>query len=358
MLPRRIMRLAPTVAVVPALLAGSAHQQGASPRLTPIDSIVLAETESQFVGQVAALAISPAGRYFLLDRANFTIHEYARDGRFVRRFGRQGRGPGEFHAPSAFAVAGDSLLLVFGGSELQAFDLRSGTLAWQRRLPRVPHALATGGGRVYMSWVDLAGGSSTARLRSATDSLVTGGPIPSPYGRHQAVDMTFGRVTSLAALGSDSVVLAFHATDYVFLGRIGTTRFDSIRVSRLHRNGARPDLIARIVSNPDILRDAAYALSAPWAMTRLADGQLAIVTVDQQFSGGRLSGQLFLSIIDPVRRRTCPDARIPGPADPPSRVAFAGDTLVVAEQDAGSAGDARTTIRKYSISTAGCRWME
>ncbi|MBW3569572.1 MAG: 6-bladed beta-propeller [Gemmatimonadetes bacterium] len=54
--------------------------------------------------EVAGVAVSPAGHIYVLDGGDRSVRVYDAAGRFVRRFGRRGGGPGEFQAPVAIWV--------------------------------------------------------------------------------------------------------------------------------------------------------------------------------------------------------------------------------------------------------------
>ena len=332
-----------------------ASQEGESPRLHLRDSVVLVESESRYVGHLNGFAISASGRFYVLDVGNIIVHEFASDGRPLRTFGRRGNGPGEFSRPSAIAIAGDTLLLVHGAGRLQAFDLRSGKYVWERRLPRRTDGILAVDGIIYLAGLDP---ERRAALRAATakdDPVRYTGPYPWPYGGNRMVDDVFSHV-QFARLSRDSAVFGFHASDYLYYGRIDGAAYDSVRVARRIRNGARPDLIARMKEDPRLLQEHAYSLSAPWSVTRLSNGRFAYVTVDQRLLPGRMAGRLHVSVVDPVSKQTCADAHYPGGEDPPAWPVFRGDTLVVMQQDEGVDMQPRSIVRKWILDTEGCRW--
>lgn len=68
--------------------------------------------------------VDPDGNVYVLDGGNSRILVFDDDGAFVRTFGRQGQGPGEFANPMGFARAGGRLLLEdMSLGRLSAFDL-------------------------------------------------------------------------------------------------------------------------------------------------------------------------------------------------------------------------------------------
>lgn len=257
----------------------AAAQQQQSPRLVQLDSVILGESESLYVGLVNGFAMSAAGRYYVTDVANFVVHEFARDGQHMRTFGRQGRGPGEFTAPGALTVVGDTLLLVYGDNRIAAFDLRSGRFASERSLPGRPDGLSiTHDGQVIASSLVPLHRASLRVFGGATDSVRYAGPYPFPYGRNQIVDDVFGHAMA-ATFGRDSVAVAFHATEYAFIGRLSSPSFDSVHIGRRARNGAPARVIGSLPEDPGAIMPYAYALSAPWALGRLSGSRLGYMSV-------------------------------------------------------------------------------
>ncbi|MBN2415437.1 6-bladed beta-propeller [bacterium] len=64
---------------------------------------------------------------YVSDWKDYGVKVYAPDGRFLRRIGRQGQGPGEFREPEALEIIADSILCVMDdqliSSKMNLFDL-------------------------------------------------------------------------------------------------------------------------------------------------------------------------------------------------------------------------------------------
>ena len=56
------------------------------------------------------------GNHFVLDAGNLRVQVFDRDGNYVRTFGGQGQGPGEFTRPRELVVAGDRVTVVDSGN--------------------------------------------------------------------------------------------------------------------------------------------------------------------------------------------------------------------------------------------------
>jgi sugar lactone lactonase YvrE len=68
--------------------------------------------EEEMFGDVAAIAVSPAGDLFVLDRHVPTVRHFAADGRYLASLGREGSGPGEIKRPDGMTMHPDGRLLV------------------------------------------------------------------------------------------------------------------------------------------------------------------------------------------------------------------------------------------------------
>jgi hypothetical protein len=253
-------------------------------------------------------------------------------------------------------VAGDTLLFVNGLTSLEVFDLRTGKHLWQRRLPTMQRidGMTYAGGHLYFSSFNRALKTSIGRVRTSVDSAALAGPFPQPYGARSLIDDVFGRV-GFSVFGGDSVASVFHASDYLYIGRFGMARSDSILLPRTARNGARPDVIAKASDDPATIQPFLYALSAPWAVSPSVQGRILIVHVDQTLLNGRMAGKLFLSVVNTRKRLACTDAELPIPADPPGWASFRADTLVVVQQDETRDRQPRTIVRKFIARAGGCQ---
>jgi len=154
----------------------------------------------------------------------------------------------------------------------------------------------------------------------------------------------------------DTIAVAIRSTDYVYVGPLHSASFDSVHVPVLHRQGSRPDLLERIAADPENAGLDVYTPSLPTGLDRLSSGHLAYVVSDLQLVDRRFTGKLFLSVVDPTRRRSCPDAEVPAPTDPRPLAAFRGDTLLVLGQYVRGTSSA-VWVRKYLVDTEDCRWV-
>lgn len=327
-----------------------------APVLVPVGSVVLAESDSSYVAGPSGLAIAPDGSFFVSDYMAKKVHVFSRDGRLLRSIGRAGRGPGELQSATSPALDGGSLLYVVDGGEIEMFDPRSGAHLGSYRMPRQPNTIAVSSGRLFAGHADPADGGSVTRVVEDTTRLESTGPFPELL-RDPLLFPMFNSV----ALGmrGDTAATAFVVTDFVYLSDVAGRVLDSIRVPKRLRNGARPDKLRTLSRNPSQETGSAafYGSSLPLDLHWLPDGRLALVSLDQGMVQGRWIDSSFVSVVDRRTRRSCVDARVPGPPEPPVRMGFRGDTLFVVTQEVNGDTRASTVVRWYRIDTGGCRWV-
>jgi hypothetical protein len=68
--------------------------------------------DHEMFGQIMAVAFDASDNLYVLDRMNYRVMVYDRNGRFVRQMGSRGGGPGEFQMPLGLAVAPDGTAYV------------------------------------------------------------------------------------------------------------------------------------------------------------------------------------------------------------------------------------------------------
>lgn len=85
--------------------------------------------------QIAAVAVTSGDTIFVLDRGDKTIKAYDPGGRFVRQFGREGEGPGEFREPSEIVALRDTLLVYDWRLGRFTFLTRDGRVVSTSRVP-------------------------------------------------------------------------------------------------------------------------------------------------------------------------------------------------------------------------------
>jgi len=338
-----------------------------SPTLVPVDSVVLAESDSLTLGLPSSLVVTGGREFYVSDVGLSQVVHFGRDGRPLGRVGRKGSGPGEYKAPTWLTLLGDSILLVKNEARLRvmAFATDSGRFLWERLFPGQTSSMHVDGSRMYVGLVDLPRRGSIGVMATGPGSSAPSdlgairviGPLPELFARVPQAASVFGTV-EVVAFG-DTVASAYEVSNHVYLTRVDGSRgviLDSIDVPRIARRGARIDLFHQVTNDQASAMAAVYKSSIPFELARLSSGMLAYITFDPVIENQRITGTLFLSVIDPVRRRVCADALVPGQTDPPARAAFRGDTLFILSQEVVSQDQSRSIVRGYRVDVSRCRW--
>jgi hypothetical protein len=166
-----------TILPLVALIAAPAAAQagGRTPALRVERLLTLggdfASSGATFV-DVTDVATTPAGELYVLDSGDRAVKVYSPEGRFLRRFGRQGGGPGEFQLPTGLRV--DSLVRVsdLGQRRMSYFGL-DGRHVETVRSPVLGEIPLLGLAPLRNGW---AVGATPSRMGVDADGTITGSP--------------------------------------------------------------------------------------------------------------------------------------------------------------------------------------
>ena len=327
-----------------------------APTLVLVDSVRVAEADSLFLSRPTRLHVGERGTYFVVDQQEGRIVEIAPSGRILRFLGRKGRGPGELIQPTSLASSGDTLLSVvdLGQRQIVSWDLRTGAprppVPVQGWLPQVRYV--RGELRVGV----LSAQSTTTVYSVASDGSPTGadGALPEPYRRTPLLMSGFGGV--FFASDGERTHAVFDVANAVHSWMRGAKTAESRTIPVRARKGVRPSLFDELMQDPSKAPTLAYDRSMPHGLYVSAPNQLVLVTLDGGPGPRGFAGQFHASVLDMAAQRACVDAAVPATPDPLPSIAVSGDMLVVLQQSEGADGEAVTWIRRYRVSTDGCRW--
>ncbi len=92
----------------------SAPKWGAEVKLTPVWSIGQVDGPDEIAfGRVSEVTVDRSGRMYVYDLNDAQIRQYDANGKFLRKIGQKGKGPGEYEWVFAMDIADDSLLATF-----------------------------------------------------------------------------------------------------------------------------------------------------------------------------------------------------------------------------------------------------
>src|SRR5690606_33276590 len=96
--------------------------------LPVIDSVLLQESDSAYLGRPVALAVGPEGDYYVADNIVNRVLCFGAHGGLRLSYERSGQGPGELATTGPIRFLDDSLVLIsdFSMFQLERYDRRSG----------------------------------------------------------------------------------------------------------------------------------------------------------------------------------------------------------------------------------------
>lgn len=118
-------------------------------RTTPVFSVGTAEgREYEMFSRIEQVAFDRADNLYVLDGGGNRVVVFDRTGKYVRQFGKQGGGPGEFQAPFGMTVLADGSVAV-ADLAARTYSLFAANGRYQRSVPflndYMPMALGSGG---------------------------------------------------------------------------------------------------------------------------------------------------------------------------------------------------------------------
>lgn len=371
--PRGVSRRWATSFAAAVVLAGcgAGEREGglAGPALVAVDSVLLAEADTLYLGNPYALALDPYdGSFYISDFFADRVLRFGRDGRLVRTYGRPGNGPGEFHTPTLTWPV-DSLYVAAADNDhhlIHLFARQTGehvrSVPYQGRLGLTrPVLLGTG---VWMPSRNRSTGTSALRWDPRTDSVQYLVPLPEEYlasfrglGRFAAFH-TMGMLTGWA----DTVAVGMGGVNHVLLAGTDGRVFDTVSVPAVRRRGVPPDVVRVYDGDPQTpTRDLFRASSMLAHLFRRSDGSLVLVHHDAdlegELPGGLITVRAFVSVVAPGRDRACVDAELPLSADARPIQGFRGDTLFLLDRRITAGERLQTWVVSYQVDTRDCDWL-
>lgn len=378
------MRRAIVLFVFPVLVGGllpathmnpavSAQQLG--PELMLLDSIVLQETDTLYIGQPKEMFLGPDSSLYVMAFGNAVVR-FDQRGRVIRRFGREGDGPGEFvHIGKAGFASATVLGIVDGRGAvpraeiastqvIELFAVESGASIGSARVMEVT-ALALNRDTLWLGGIDVGADwkAMTARELPGLHRQPSGEaisldlvPVPRPYRVNQLIHGLGGYVR--LHVTDDDVVIGFGAIPYLLRVTKGGTVRDTIALRARQRAWVRDEEELLRVMDPAAPAEGRFgATSALMNISR--DGRGRIFTVHQEsrsIGPRRVQGTLYVSKLEGDGNGQCPDTHIPTSDVGRPISAFRGDELFVLDQRirASGASALETVVRRYRIDPERC----
>ena len=378
----------PSIAIllIPSLLASFsswALAQNGGPDLIFLDSLVLEETDEQYVGNPLALFVAPDGSLLVSDAFAETVLRYDGTGRLVGRFGRSGGGPGEFRNLGGVGfVAADIAGFLDEAGELKLFDLATDAHPGSVRMDvnNRPSSFAMRGDSLWFAGINPVSSATHGAIAikdllsaaSAGDQTLPivfdRGTPPAPYAESHALARTLSH--AFLDVGEGGVVLGFTASPFLLrtdhLGGV----VDTIWIAQGNRRG-EPDenelfklMRGDQPQSPAEMRSWMFQLFGSVSFVRdlSLDEAGNVYTLHQDSdrdSAGTMTGlKLYAAVSRFDGSRGCPADTLIPTSDVGAPIPFLqGNTLWILDRRLGGTdapADIATVVRQFTIDPEQC----
>lgn len=270
----------------------------------------------------AVFLLAAGDRLFVVDRGDHAVKVFDYDGRFLRKIGRKGRGPGEFENPSGVCRLQDRLFVADAGNRRVQVLNEEGVYISSFKLPFQPDKVHLVDGNLLLV-TRLAGGRGVSekavhifdlegrQVGACLDSLVSGDPVLDSL-----------RNLFFVLPGEEGGFFVVHVCDNRQLLRFSGEGRPLGRVSLDERYKGR-----RIDLSPTGKKEKMTVLC--WSCVR-ADGLFYILTPEALEGGDVGPGRVIYSVSD--------DGRVVGEMglpDPVARIAVSGSRIFAVDAYGG-----------------------
>ncbi len=342
----------------------------AGPTLTPVDSILLPEGDTLYIGNPYALVVDPLdGSFYISDIFSSRVLRFRRDGSLMLVYGRPGEGPGEFRGgPRAPMLIDDSTVAAqtTGSRRVNVFDRNSGET---RRVVAFP-ALAgitppvVIGQDVWMTDFEIRRETSLTRWRPATDEFTSMGGLPREYVASVGSDnwsyANLFRIGSLA-YADGRFLQGWSGLDEMFVLNLRGEVLDTVDIPVARRKGVPADLRERIDIEHIPFREQLEESSRLRQLFPRPGGGFLFTHHDQTALKMEpmpvLTAKTWVGILSPDFEKACVDASVPQDFEIRPMETFRGDTLFVLDRRIEDSEKLQTWILMYLVSDERCDWL-
>ena len=335
--------------------------------LRTLDSVQIRETDTLFLSRPAQIVLGAGGHVFLTDAREPRVIDIGPGGRIERVFGRKGSGPGEFEAPTAMAISGDTLLAVYDHRTKRVTYINIPRWILARVSPVVtqrPPVIKFVDGHLFATHWDFGTNTSLARIVEKDGTLdEKQGVIPDLGDQTQ---MLIGGAfwNAVFAPVSDQIFAMYEASNSLFVWERGSRTAREITLPAKHRRGLPAGLFESLLRDPARATPAMiYDRSVPVALAPITPDIVALVTRDVKVESDKWYTVHYVTLYDHRRNTACPDLEVPASRlkvallrDPFPIVALRGDTLALLEQSETADAEPIQLLRRYRIEPDRCQW--
>ena len=342
-----------------ALIATSSHLS-AQPAISVLDSIVLQESGDDYLVVPSPVVPDGSGGYLVADHGQAGVFHYLGDGSLLRRYGREGEGPGERKEAHIALSWGDRQVMVLSWSPyaIHLFRLSDGGFVERHPLNTPVESVVPGSEGLWASGAHHGTSSAIRRLKLGESVARPVLQLPDVYTAGGPVGGIFPEMPF--AMWADTLLVGFMPLPYLIVADTSGRELDRFEIPAARRKGGAADpaaAIGEVLAGGRPYSEVFGLFSVTRGVHRRPDGTTLVVHFDMGAEVGPVSTMgLWVSVIDGSRESACVDAAVP--LEPGSRAAigFEGDQLLVLEPVIRG-GDAVTVLRRIEVDVDGCDWV-
>ena len=347
-----------------------AFADAAGPALVPIDSILLREADSLYIGNPYTPVIDPFdGSFYIPDIFSGRILRFRRDGSLMLVYGRPGEGPGEFRGgPRVPMVLDDSTVAAqtTRSRRVNIFDRNTGETIQVVDFPALggitPPVVI--GQDVWMTDFELQRETSLTRWRPATDEFTSMGGLPEQYAASvRSGNWSYATLFQIGSLAyaDGRFVQGWSGLDEMFVLNLRGEVVDTADIPVARRKGVPADLRERIDIERIPGREQLEGSSRLRQLFPRPGGGFLFTHHDQMALQMEprpvLTAKTWVGTLSPDLSQACVDTLVPHDFEIRPMETFRGDTLFVLDRRIDDSEKLQTWILMYLVSDEDCDWM-
>ena len=349
---------------------GRATADVAGPTLIPVDSVLLPESDTLYIGNPYTPVVDPFdGSFYIPDIFSGRLLRFGRDGRLMLVYGRPGEGPGEFRGgPRVPMVLDDSTVAAqtTQSRRVNVFDRNTGKTSRVVNFPALsgitPPVVI--GQEVWMTDFEVRRGTSLTRWHRSTDEFRSMGGLPEEYVASLSSDnwsyATLFRIGSLA-YGGGRFVQGWSGLDEMFVLNLRGEVVDTANIPVARRKGVPADIRERIDIERIPFRERLEGSSQLRQLFPRPGGGFVFTHHDQTALKMEpmpvLTAKVWVGILSSDLETACVDALVPREFEIRPMETFRGDTLFVLDRRIDDSERLQTWILMYLVSDERCDWL-
>ena len=356
----RTVRRKGNLATAAFVAFASTSHLAAQPSITVRDSIVLQESGDDYLVLPSPVVPDGSGGYLVADHGQAGVFHYSATGRLMRRYGREGEGPGEWKEADVALPWGDEQVMVLSWSPyaIQLFRRSDGQFVERHPLNTPVESVVPGSGELWLSGPHYGTSSAIRRLKLGESEARPVLRLPDEYSAAGPVGGIFGEMPF--AKWADTLLVGFMPLPYLIVADTTGRELDRFEVPAVRRRGGTADpeaAIDEVLDGGRPYSEVFGLFSVTRGVHRRPDGTSVVVHFDMGTETRAVSTVgLWVTVIDESRRSACVDGAIPLEQGTRAAIGFEGDLVLVLEQVLRG-GDSVTVLRRIEVDTDGCDWM-